>query len=511
MQRVVIIGAGPAGLTAAYNLLKNSNKYQVIILEKESMCGGISKTVNYHGNRMDLGGHRFFTKDKRVMGIWKEILPIQGKPSSDDILLNRTSKLFSDSDIDPNKSDNVLLVRNRVSRIYYNHHFFDYPISLKWTTIKNLGFAKTMISGFSYLKSIVFKKKETNLENFYINRFGKKLYSIFFKGYTEKLWGRLPKEIDSSWGSQRVKGISIIEVLKNALGHKSKEVSLIDEFYYPKYGPGEMWEQMAKKIEEMGGLIVYNANVTKINKKNNKINSIIYNNKELKLDYLISSMPIKDLIRGMNNVPHKVFEIASGLPYRDFITVGLILDKLRIKNETKIKTINNIIPDCWIYVQSTDVKLGRIQVFNNWSCYLPKDTNTISLGLEYFCNEKDEFWKLKDSKLKEYAYNDLLKMDIIDENTKVLDYHVEHVMKAYPAYFDTYKDFDILKNYLNKFDNLFLIGRNGEHRYNNMDHSMLTAIECTNNILNNIKTKDNIWNVNTESEYHEKVISNENN
>ena len=513
-RKVVIIGAGPAGLTAGYYLLKNSKDYEVTILESSNQVGGISKTINYDGNRMDLGGHRFFTKDDKVNEIWQELMKIQGTGSYDDIKLD-TKKEFSLDGPTPEKEDNVFLVRNRVSRIYYKKKFFDYPVNLSFNTIKNLGFIQTMESGFSYLKSTVVKKDETNLENFYINRFGKKLYNIFFKGYTEKLWGRSPEIIDSSWGSQRVKGISIKEVLKDyfckvfKINNKNKQTSLIESFNYPKYGPGQMYEEMEKQIIKNGGTILKEHEVIKINNKNNKIESVICLNnnkkKEIKGDIFISSMPIKDLINGMNSVSKKVNYIATNLPYRDFITVGLILNNLKIKNKTKIKTLNNNIPDCWIYVQSTDVKLGRIQVFNNWSPYLVKDIgNTISLGLEYFCNENDEFWNKTNDELLEIATNELIKMGIIESKDNVLNYHVEKVKKAYPAYFDTYKDFNIVRKYLDKYTNLYCIGRNGQHRYNNMDHSMECAITCIDNILNNKKDKSNIWNVNTEKEYHEK-------
>ena len=512
-QKIIIIGAGPAGLTAGYYLLKNSNKYEVIIIEKDKQVGGISKTINYNGNRMDLGGHRFFTKDDKINKIWQEILPIQGKESYDDLKLS-TIKPFSKKGPNPEKNDKVFLIRNRVSRIYYNKKFFSYPVNLSFNTIKNLGIIKTFQSGLSYLKSMIIKKEESNLENFYINKFGKKLYEIFFKGYTEKLWGRSPNNIDSSWGKQRVKGISLIEVLKDAfckllkINNKSKETSLIEQFYYPKYGPGQMFEEMEKEYVKMGGKILKNYEVIKINNTNTNINSVTCLNKgkkiEIKGDIFISSMAIKDLINGMNKVPKEIYNIATNLPYRDFLTVGLVVDKLKIENKTKIKTLNNIVPDCLIYVQSTDVNLGRIQIFNNWSPYLVKDiNNTISLGLEYFCFENDELWCSSDEELKKLSIKELNSIGVLDEKSNIIDYHVERVKKAYPAYFDSYNEFYKVKDYLNKYNNLYCIGRNGQHRYNNMDHSMECAITCIDNILNNIKDKENIWNVNTEEVYHE--------
>ena len=506
MKKVVIIGAGPAGLTAAVELLK-TKKYKVIVLEESNYIGGISRTVEYKGNRMDLGGHRFFSKSDIVNDFWKKIMPVQGKKSYDDKKLKRQSKTIKNGP-DPEKIDKVMLLRKRISRIYYNHKFFDYPISMKLETIKNLGFVKTFISGLSYLKSIVFKRKETSLENFYINRFGKKLYSIFFEGYTEKLWGRHPSKIDPSWGSQRVKGLSIIEIIKNMLHiSKKKETSLIEEFMYPKYGPGQLWEEVSKQVENNGGIIYKNHKVIEVKTSKNSIKSVICDTgnskKEITGDIFISSMPINDLIGGMSNTPKDIKDVALNLPYRDFVTVGLLVKKLKLKNETDIKTFNAIPPDCWIYVQDSKVKLGRIQVFNNWSPYMVKDVeNTVWIGLEYFCKEGDSFWNMTDEESKKFAVDELVSMGIIDKDD-VLDFHREKVKKAYPAYFDSYDRIDVVIDYLNGFDNLYCVGRNGQHRYNNMDHSMLTAIEAVKCITEKNSNKSIIWKVNTEEEYHE--------
>ena len=511
-KKVVIIGAGPAGLTAGYELLKRSKDYQVIILEESNDIGGISKTINYKGNRMDIGGHRFFSKDVRVNEFWQNIMPIQGKPSYDDLILKRDKKLNPNGP-NPEKEDNVFLKRNRVSRIYYSKKFFDYPVSLKISTIKNLGFIKTMQSGFSYLKSILVKKKEDSLENFYINRFGKKLYSTFFEDYTEKLWGRHPKNISADWGAQRVKGLSLIGVFKDAfkkifnIKSKNKETSLIEEYMYPKYGPGEFWEKVASEIEQMGGKILKKHKVVKINNSKNEIESLICDvdgqKKEIKADIFLSSMPLKDLVCNMSSVPKKIEHIANDLPYRDFVTIGLLVKKLNLKNETNIKTLNNIVPDCWIYVQEPNVKLGRIQIFNNWSPYMVnKPSENVWIGLEYFCNENDDFWNMSEKECTKFAISELVKIGIVNEED-ILDSHREKVKKAYPAYFDSYNEIDKVIKYLNKFDNLYCIGRNGQHRYNNMDHSMLTAMKTVDNIIDNSSSKNDIWNVNTEQEFHE--------
>ena len=514
-KKVIIIGGGPAGLTAGYQLLKNSKDYDVTILEATNEIGGISRTVKHKGNRMDIGGHRFFSKDQDVLDFWNEIMPTQGAPAYDDKKLRRVKPLVEGGP-DPEKEDEVMLVRQRVSRIYYLKKFFDYPISMKLQTFKNMGLSRTIASGCSYLKSAVIKKPETSLENFYINRFGKKLYGMFFEGYTEKLWGRHPRDISADWGAQRVKGLSISAVLADMfkkvfhIKNGKVETSLIEEFIYPKYGPGQLWETVAKRIEDMGGKVMMKSNVVKVLTKGTKVTGVLYEAKDgehrLSADYVISSMPLKDLTLALDaNVPTNVKDIANGLPYRDFVTVGLLVKKLNLKNETDIKTLGNIVPDCWIYVQDTDVKLGRIQIFNNWSPYMVKNPDkTVWIGLEYFCNEGDDFWKMSDKKCIDFATDELVKMGIIGSKKQVMDSHRERVKKAYPAYFDTYKDIDKLIKYLNGFDNLYCVGRNGQHRYNNMDHSMVTSFETVKNIIENKKSKGNIWNVNTEKEYHEK-------
>lgn len=514
MKKVIIIGAGPAGLTAGYELLKRKG-YEVTVLEKTDRIGGISQTVRYKGNRMDIGGHRFFSKDDRVNQWWQNIMPIQGEPSLDDKILNR-ERNFARSGPNPEQEDRVMLVRNRVSRIYYSKHFFDYPISLKWNTLKNMGIATTIKAGFSYLHSVFRKLPEDNLENFYINRFGRVLYSMFFEGYTEKLWGRHPREISADWGAQRVKGLSISAVIKDVFKklipggrNTNVETSLIEEYRYPKFGPGQLWEAVADDIRKMGGTIVMNSEVKTISTENGKIKEVVcMENGEEKIykgDIFMSSMPVNDLVAGMKGspIPELVEKSAADLPFRDFVTVGLLLKKLNLQNQTKLKTLNNIVPDCWIYVQDTGVKLGRIQIFNNWSPYMVEQPEKyVWIGLEYFCREGDDFWNMSDEKCIQMAIDELVKMEVIDR-TDVIDSHRERIQKAYPAYFDGYAHMDDIIAYLNTFDNLYCIGRNGQHRYNNMDHSMVTSFEAVHNIVNDIHDKTNVWNVNTDKEYHE--------
>ena len=533
-QSVVIIGGGPAGLTAAWELIKDggADRYDVTVLEETHEFGGISRTVKHNGNRMDIGGHRFFSKDDRIMDWWKNTLPLQGAPSYDDKKLNREHDMEPGGP-DPEVEDKVMLKRHRVSRIYWNKHFLDYPISLSAGTLKAMGFKLTMVAGFSYLKSMVHKLPEDNLENFYINRFGRKLYSMFFEGYTEKLWGRHPSEISADWGAQRVKGLSIMGVLKNAFqkllpkkrDNSEVETSLIEEFWYPKYGPGQLWETVEANCENAGVKVVTDAKVIEVRQQNGHISSVVTEaadgtRTEWNADQFISSMPVKDLVEaidaagadteaaatGSKAAPEAVTEVAEGLPYRDFVTVGLLVNHLKLENTTDIPTLGNppIVPDCWIYVQDPGYKVGRIQVFNNWSPYLVKNVDdTVWIGLEYFCEEGDTFWNMSEEDAVKFAISELMRMGVIEKPEDVLDSHRERVKKAYPAYFDTYDRIDEVIDYLDDFGNLYCVGRNGQHRYNNMDHSMATAIEAVDNIKSGKATKENVWSVNTDQSYHE--------
>lgn len=538
-QSVVIIGGGPAGLTAAWELTKDggAERYDVTVLEATKEFGGISRTVKHNGNRMDIGGHRFFSKDDRIMRWWRNILPLQGAPSYDDKKLGRHHDLEPGGP-DPEQTDKVMLKRHRVSRIFWNHHFLDYPISLTPGLLKALGFKLTMEVGFSYLYSMVHKLPEDNLENFYINRFGRKLYSMFFEGYTAKVWGRPPKEISADWGAQRVKGLDVVAVLKNAFlklmpkkrDNSQVETSLIEEFWYPKLGPGQLWETVEQQCVDQGATVITDAKVTEIVREHGTISAVRYvdakgKSTELKADEFISSMPLKDLLNAMDAapvddraaksgkagaakaVPKDMVTVANGLPYRDFITIGLLVKRLRITNTTDIPTLGNppIVPDCWIYVQDPGYKVGRVQLFNNWSPYLVKDVdNTVWVGLEYFCQEGDEFWTMNDEEATAFAIKELTRMRLINGPQDVLDSHRELVKKAYPAYFDTYDRMPELAEYLDSFGNLYCVGRNGQHRYNNQDHSMASAIEAVGNIKDCKTSKRNVWSVNTEQSYHEK-------
>jgi len=514
---VVIIGAGPAGLTAAFELLKSDNHLKPVIFEASDCLGGIAKTVNYHGNRMDMGGHRFFSKSDRVMQWWQNIMPIQNLKAGQEI----GNPSLRDGDV---KNDKVLLIRKRLSRIFFLKKFFDYPVALNTNTIYNLGPVRMFKIVLSYLAVKLFPiKQEKSLEDFFINRFGRELYLTFFKDYTEKLWGVPCSKISPEWGAQRIKGLSISKAVfhyfkqvflkKSSLTQKNVETSLIQQFLYPKFGPGQMWEEVADIIKNRGGEIYLNHEVVGLKSSGNKIIDVAVKNTQTGEirnqagNYFFSTMPVKELIAALNPVaPDEVLDVARGLIYRDFITVGLLLSELKIKNKTNLITANNLIPDNWIYIQEPDVKIGRLQIFNNWSPYLVKDQNKVWMGLEYFCNEGDELWQKSDSDFISFAIDELVKINII-EKAKVLDSTIVRVKKAYPALFGSYDRFNIVRNFIDQFENLFLIGRNGMHKYNNQDHSMLTAMAAVENIINNKKSKDNIWAVNAEQDYHESAKS----
>jgi len=519
-KTAIIVGAGPAGLTAAYELLLRTD-IKPIVLEKSQNMGGLSKTVNYKGNRIDIGGHRFFSKSDRIMNWWLTILPMQrlnGKESSIAYRAMRRSITGSENGPDPEHEDRLMLVRSRKSRIYFLRTFFEYPIALTRDTLRKLGFIRVVRIGLSYLRSAFFPiKDEKNLEEFFINRFGRELYLTFFKSYTEKVWGVSCREISAEWGAQRIKGLSVIKAITHALGkmrrraddvaQKQIETSLIDRFLYPKYGPGQMWEEVAKRIVERGGTILTDIDIDRIEAKGERVVAVEGsrngNGTPLRFegDFFFSTMPIKELVRGMNGqVPASVREISDGLVYRDFITVGLLLKEMKVCDQTERG--RRFIRDNWVYIQEPDVQVGRMQVFNNWSPYMVADPSTVWLGLEYFCYESDELWKKTDQEMVQLATDELATIGIIEQQA-VLDATVIRVPKTYPAYFGTYGRFDELRAYLDKYENLFLIGRNGMHKYNNQDHSMLTAMVAVDNIIAGNKDKAALWAVNTEQEYHE--------
>jgi len=529
----VIAGAGPAGLTAALELLRTTVK--PVIFEAEDVIGGISRTARYNGNRMDIGGHRFFSKSDAVMDWWQGILPLQGAASKDDIAIGRSVPLVAGGP-DPEKTDYVMLCRSRLSRILFLRKLFDYPVSLNGDTIRNLGLWRMFKIGMSYLKvQLLPARKENSLEDFMINRFGVELYRTFFRDYTEKVWGVPCSKISPDWGGQRIKGLSITKTVVHALKQifagkkkpaagtangadirqKDTETSLIGQFLYPKYGPGQLWETVAEKVLEKGGEIHMKSKVVGVNRSTDgkRVVSVVVDHgnftESVPCEYFLSTMPVKELVAamdgGINPVPADVRRVAEGLVYRDFITVGLLLDKLLIKNPAKPGTPESklkFVADNWIYVQESDVKLGRIQIFNNWSPYLVADPEKVWIGLEYFATEGDEMWRMPDADFIKFAIAELDKIDVA-RPADVRDSVVFHIKKAYPAYFGTYGEFSKIREYVDPIENLFLMGRNGMHKYNNMDHSMLAAMEVVKCIRENSTDKTALWNVNSEEDYHE--------
>jgi protoporphyrinogen oxidase len=563
-KTAVIIGAGPAGLTAGLELLRRTD-IKPVLLEASEEIGGISRTIKYKGNRMDIGGHRFFSKSDRVMQWWVDLMPpdvgdagsepeisYQGKKRvvavparlPEEPVLRGAGPIVHQADADielddemdvaaeqvqmtveaaPADPDLVMLIRPRKSRIYYLRKFFDYPITLTATTLGNLGAVRTVKVGMSYLKSQVTQiAPEKSLEDFLINRFGRQLYLTFFKSYTEKVWGTPCDEISAEWGAQRIKGLSLTTAVKHfvkkAFGKKAKgagsdlaqkgtDTSLIERFMYPKFGPGQLWEHVADKIREGGGEIRMGWKVDRIHcvveggvKRVVSIDAV--NEAEERQtfagDYFFSTMPMRELVEAMDApVPENVREVSAGLQYRDFITVGLLVDRLKVKEPD-----GGLLKDTWIYVQEPDVILGRLQIFNNWSPYLVADPTKVWIGLEYFCYDTDELWKMPDEELKKFAIDEVAKIGILNAED-VSDGHVVRVPKTYPAYFGTYDRFAELREFTDGFENLFLVGRNGMHKYNNQDHSMLTAMTVVDGIVAGHVDKAALWGINTEQEYHE--------
>jgi protoporphyrinogen oxidase len=524
MKRVAVIaGAGPAGLTAALELLRRSD-ITPLVFELDTQVGGLSKTINYCGNRMDLGGHRFFSKSDWVMRWWQEILPVAQEQASGALRINYQgqSRDLTPEVLAPSSPDAVMLVRRRLSRIFYRRRFFDYPLTLNGGTLMNLGPLETLKIGASYGKAQLMRRSpEISLEDFLINRFGYRLYGTFFKSYTEKVWGVPCGEISAEWGAQRIKGLSVAKALAHALAspfrssadtvQKRTETSLIDRFLYPKFGPGQMWEEVARLVSERGGHIHLRHRIVGVEHDGSKITAVTVLDeaagsvRRVPCDYFISTMPVRDLIALLQPTDLHVQRIADALPYRDFMTAGLLLRRMKSTADRRDKRqTNGMPPDNWIYIQEPDVRIGRLQVFNNWSPALVADPDTIWLGLEYFCSEGDDLWTMNDGRFIDFAAAELEKIGLIDRGD-VIDGTLVRVPKAYPAYLGAYGEFQRVRGYLDQFANLYPTGRNGMHRYNNQDHSMLAANGSVNSIIDGGGGKSEIWRINAEDDYHEEI------
>jgi len=518
MKIAVIAGAGPAGLTTACELLERSD-VKPLVFELDTQVGGISKTINYRGNRMDLGGHRFFSKSDWVMDWWQNLLPVAaaGEPASLSLGYQGKTAQFTHNGKAPANGDAVMLVRSRLSRIYYRRKFFDYPLKMNMATLANLGPAYTASVGMSYMKSRLFQRSpEVTLEDFFINRFGDKLYRTFFKDYTEKVWGVACSQISAEWGAQRIKGLSITKALGHALlkpfrssadtRQKEVETSLIERFLYPKFGPGQMWEEATRRVTARGGEVHLQQRIVELHTSGRRVTGVTVRDerdgsaRRVECDHFVSTLPVKELTAMLRPDDSTIAGIASALPYRDFMTAGLLVK--RMKPSGNVAAANGMPPDNWIYVQEPDVKLGRLQIFNNWSPYLVADPSTVWLGLEYFCDEGDSLWSMRDGEFIDFAARELAQIGLIDVSD-VLDGTLVRVRKAYPAYFGEYRGIGKVRGFLDEWQNVFPVGRNGMHRYNNQDHSMLAAKAAVDSIVSGSHDKQSIWNVNAEDEYHE--------
>lgn len=458
---VAIVGAGPAGLTAAYELVKEG--IIPVVLEKGDKVGGIARTETYKGYRFDIGGHRFYTKVEAVQQLWQEVL------------------------------GNEFIKVPRLSRIFYRGKFFNYPISA-FNTLFNLGIIESTLIILSYLKVRIWPlREEKTFEEWVINRFGERLYKTFFKTYTEKVWGIPCSEIQADWAAQRIKGLSLTTAIINALFGSNDTKTLIKEFDYPALGPGMMWEKFAEAVENKDGKVYLDTKVISLDREGNIIKSITAeHNGELvqySADNFITSMPISALVARMKpQPPEEVLHAARSLKYRDFLIVSLIIDR------------KDLFPDNWIYIHSPEVKVGRIQNFKNWSAALVPDASKSCLGMEYFCSVGDDIWEMSDAELVELATRELVDLGLAT-TAEVEDGVVIRQLKAYPVYDGEYRGhLQVLEGFLKGIENLQTIGRNGMHRYNNQDHSMLTGILAVRNILGE---KHDLWDVNTERSYYE--------
>jgi protoporphyrinogen oxidase len=522
MEKAIIMGAGPAGLTAAYELLTRTD-IKPIIIEIDSQVGGLSKTINYKGNLIDIGGHRFFSKSEKITSWWLKFLPLT-ETTAENISLTYQNHTAS---LRPAKPESTgggnMLIRPRKSRIYFDKAFFDYPLSLNTQTLRNFGVIKIARISFSYLRAKIFpEKKENNLEQFFINRFGKELYLTFFKAYTEKIWGVPCAKIPADWGRQRIKDLNIGKAVRQSftslfstnksIHQEGLSTSLIEQFLYPEKGPGQMWETVAQKILDLGGEIHLKTEVIKINMDAGLVHSISCRkpesgeNLELTGDHFFSTIPVKQLINNMEHIaiPEAVSDIASDLSYRDFIMVGLLFRKPDGKAGDGIGALT----DNWIYLQDRDLVAGRLQIFNNWSPDMVQDEKNLWIGMEYFCSEKDAIWKMPREEMITLALKEIRQTGLI-RNEELLDATVIKVPKAYPSYFGAYDKFSVVQSFTDGIDNLYLIGRNGMHRYNNTDHSMMTAITAVDNIIRHRKDRSNIWAVNMEQDFHESGVRRE--
>jgi protoporphyrinogen oxidase len=462
-DRIVVCGAGPAGLTAAYLLAKEG--YAVTVLESDATVGGISRTARYKDYRFDIGGHRFFTKIPAVQSLWEELL--------------------GDEFIDV----------PRLSRILYNGKFFNYPLKAS-NALAGLGLRESAMIILSYINARMSPHPvEQNFEQWVSNRFGERLYRIFFKTYTEKVWGIPCTEIRAEWAAQRIQGLSLARAILSATSLQRRAPTiktLIQQFKYPRLGPGQMWERCAKRVTELGGHILLNHPVTTLETEGNRVAAVRAETptgpRRFEAEHVISTMALRTLVQSLTSATSTALESARNLTYRDFILVALILDGERL------------FPDNWIYVHTPGVSVGRIQNFNNWSRAMVPHPGQTCLGLEYFCFAGDHLWNTPDEELIQLGTRELDKLALA-KGSKVIDGAVVRMPKAYPIYDSTYREnLEAVREYIDPIANLHTVGRNGMHKYNNQDHSMYTAMLAIENMQG---ASHDLWEVNTDLEYHE--------
>ena len=526
-RHVAIVGAGPAGLTAAYELLQAGHR-SIEVFDAEEQVGGLSKTVVHRGNRIDIGGHRFFSKSDWVMRWWLDKLPLADASEPATLKatgghaflayqgMRRTMPLPGGSRHDAGHDPAAtMLIRDRLSRILFGGKLFAYPLKIDVATAWKLGPVACGLYALSYLKARVRPvRPEATLEDFFINRFGRRLYLRFFKTYTEKVWGRSCREISAAWGAQRVKGLSISRAIAHALRQlfssksAARETSLIEHFLYPRLGPGQMWETVADRVSSAGVALHMSTRVTGLKLLGRRVVEVETEDvasgvrTRRPADQVISTMPIRELVAALEgDVPPRVREVAAALEYRDFITVGLLYRELS-RTEPDAPIGRAAIPDNWIYIQEPDVKVGRLQIFNNWSPYLVADPGQVWVGLEFFCGEGDALWSSSDADMIALAKREMRQIGMADP-AQCVDAVVLRMPKAYPGYYGAYEHFDEVRAFLDGIENLFCVGRNGMHRYNNQDHSMLSAKRAVEAIVAGSTDKSAIWDVNIDDAYHE--------
>lgn len=508
-RSVVIIGAGPAGLTAAYELSRESN-LDILVLESDVQVGGISRTVNYKGNLIDIGGHRFFSKSDRVLEWWAHFLPVLDTSQYHSEIGYHSRKKQIDSLLWRSAKD-AMMIRPRQSRIYFKQRMYDYPLKLSMNLVLNLGKKRTLrIARDLFLSWVRPIRPEKNLEDFYINRFGREIYQMFFKDYTRKVWGKPCTEISAEWGRQRVKSLKIPELvwhsLKKMVGlgngqSRGSATSLIEKFLYPAKGPGMLWEKVADECTKAGVRISMQSRVTALALEGGRIRQVRYTQGGVEYsvdcDEVFSTMPLQDLAKAMAPaVQDEVNDVFRTLEYRDFLIVGLKLSELRFEKEG-----GEFIRDNWIYIQDKGVTVGRMQIFNNWSPFMVSGDGAW-VGAEYFCHETDDLWHMDDADLIQLALKELEKIGILYAEN-FLDGTVVRCPKAYPSYTGSYSDIGKVRSFMSSIPNLYPMGRNGLHKYNNQDHSMLTAFHAVESMLAGGADKDAVWDINSDEEYHE--------